>query len=76
MIFSLGGFAGVPIWHVDQLKTPLGTVDIGLIKDEANELAPRREPHPEFPPLGDNLADTVAQACMATQAASTITTPV
>ena len=76
MIFSLCRSAGVPIWHVDQVKTPLGTVDIGLIRDEANELAPRRRPHPELPPLGDNLADTVAQAYTATQAASTDTTPV
>ena len=74
MIFSLCGSACVPIWHVDQLKTPLGTVDIGLIKDEANELAPRRGHHPELPPLGDNLADTVAHARTATQEASTDTT--
>ena len=76
MIFSLCRSAGMPIWHVDHLKTPLGIVDIGLIRDEANELAPRRGPHPELPPLGDNLADTVAQARTATQAASTDTTPV
>ena len=62
--------------NVDQLKTPLGTVDVGLIRDEANELAPRRGPHLELPPLADDLADTVAQARMATQAASTDTTPV
>ena len=66
----------MPIWHVDQLKTLLGTVDIGLIRDEANEFAPRRGPHLELPPLGDNLADTVAQARTATQAASTDTTPI
>ena len=30
MIFSLCRSVGVPIWHVDQLKNPLGTVDIGL----------------------------------------------
>ena len=68
----------MPIWHFDQLKTPLGTVDIGLIRDEANELAPRRGPRPELPPLCDNLADTVAQARTATQAASNTidTTPV
>ena len=60
----------MPIWHIDQLKTPFGTVDISLIKDEANELAPRRGPHPELPSLGENLADTVAQASTATQAAS------
>ncbi|TMW99987.1 hypothetical protein EJD97_001564 [Solanum chilense] len=61
---------GVPIWNIDQLKTPLGTVDIGLNKDETNELAPRRGPRPELPPLGDNLADTVAQARTSTQSAS------
>ena len=76
MIFSLYRSAGVPIWHVDQLKTPQGTVDVGLIRDEANELAPRRGPRPELPSLADDLADTVAQARTATQAASTDTTPV
>ena len=76
MIFSPCRSAGVPIWRVDHLKTPLGTVDIGLIRDEANELAPRRGPHPELPLLVDNLADTVAQARTATQEASTDTTPV
>ena len=67
MIFSLCRSAGVPIWHVDQLKTPLGTVDIDLIRDEANELAPRRGPHPELPPLGENQADTIVHARTATQ---------
>ena len=75
MIFALCRTAGVPIWHIDQLKTPQGTVDVGLIRDEANELAPRRGPRPELPPLADDLADTVAQARAATQA-STDTTPV
>ena len=76
MIFSLCRSEGVPIWHGDQLKTPQGTVDVGLIRDEANELAPRRGPRPELPPLADNLADTVAQDRTAMQAASTDTTPV
>ena len=71
MMFSLSRSAGVPIWHIDQLKTPWGTVDIGIIRDEANELDLRRGPHPEFPPLGENLADTVAQARTTTQEAST-----
>ena len=66
----------MPLWNVDQLKTPLGTVDIGLIRDEANELASCRGTHPELPPLGDKHADTVAQVRTATQAASTNTTPV
>ena len=74
MIFALCRSAGVPIWHVYQLKTPQGTVDVGLIRDEANELAPRRGPCLEMPPLANDLADTVAQARMATQAASTDTT--
>ena len=69
-IFSLYRSAGVPIWHIDHLKTPLGTIDIGLIRDEANELSPRRWPYPELPPLGENLADTVAHAPMAKQATS------
>ena len=60
MIFSLCRSAGVPICHVDQLKTPLGTIDVGHIRDEANELAPRRGPRPELPPLADDLADTTA----------------
>ena len=71
MIFSLCRSAGVPIWHVDQLKT-----HVGLIRDEANELDPRRGPPPELPPLADDLADTVAQDRTTTQAASTDTTPV
>ena len=62
MIFSLCRSVGVPIWHIDQLKTPLGTVDINLIRYEANELAPCRGPHPEVLPLGENLADSVAHA--------------
>ena len=75
MIFALCRSAGVPIWHIDQLKTPQGTVDVGLIRDEANELALHRGPRPELPPLADDLADTVAQARTAAQA-STDTTPV
>ena len=72
---SLCRSAGVPISHVDQLKTPQGMVDVSLNREEANELALRRRPRPELPPLADDLADTVAQARTATQA-STDTTPV
>ena len=66
MIFSLCRSAGVPIWHIDQHKTLLSTVDVCLIRDKANDLAPRRGPHPELCPLADDLADTVAQSCTAT----------
>ena len=60
MKFALCRSAGVPIWQIDQLKTPQGNVDIGLIRDEANELAPCRGPCLELPPLTDDLANTVS----------------
>ena len=44
MIFSLCRSASVPIWHISQLKTLLGTVDIDLIRDEANELGSTQRP--------------------------------
>ena len=66
----------MPIWQVDQLKTPQGTINVALIRDEANELPPRRGPRPELPSLADDLVDTVAQSRTAMQAASTDTTPV
>ena len=70
MIFSLCRSAGVRIWHIDQLKTSFGTVDIGPIRDEANELASHKGPRQELPPLGETPADTVAHAQMAMQATS------
>ncbi|KAG5590479.1 hypothetical protein H5410_040993 [Solanum commersonii] len=39
--------SGVPIWHCDRLVHPTGALDIGLIRDEANIAAPRREPQVE-----------------------------
>ena len=78
MVFALCRLAGVPVWHIDVLKTPSSTVDIGLIRDEANELAPRRGPHSEVLLLGDNLEAMVEQAQTANPATSepTDTTPV
>ena len=76
MICSLYRSAGVPIWHIDQLRTPHGTVNVDLIKDEDNELASHRGPRPQLPRLSYDLADIVAQARTATQPASTDTTPV
>ncbi|KAG5579965.1 hypothetical protein H5410_050592 [Solanum commersonii] len=54
--------SGVPIWHCDRLVHPTGALDIGLIRDEANIAAPRREPQVEIPLLDTDLADTVGQA--------------
>ena len=42
IIFLLCRSVGVPILHIDHLKTPLESFGIGLICDDANELAPRR----------------------------------
>ena len=62
MIFQLYRDVGVPLWHCDVLLTPIGIVDIGLIKDETNVAAPRRGPRVDLQPLSENLADTVEQA--------------
>uniref|UniRef100_M1E140 Integrase core domain containing protein n=1 Tax=Solanum tuberosum TaxID=4113 RepID=M1E140_SOLTU len=62
LIFRLCRDSGVPIWHCDKLVHPTGALDIGLIRDEANVAAPRREPQVEVPPLEADLADTVGQA--------------
>uniref|UniRef100_M1D9C2 Integrase core domain containing protein n=1 Tax=Solanum tuberosum TaxID=4113 RepID=M1D9C2_SOLTU len=62
LIFQLCRDSGVPIWHCDRLVHPTGALDRGLIRDEVNVVAPRREPQVEVPPLGADPADTVGQA--------------
>ncbi|KAG5599535.1 hypothetical protein H5410_030905 [Solanum commersonii] len=54
--------SGVSIWHCDKIVHLTGALDIGLIRDEANVAAPRKEPQVEVPPLGADLVDTVGQA--------------
>uniref|UniRef100_M1DPJ8 Integrase core domain containing protein n=1 Tax=Solanum tuberosum TaxID=4113 RepID=M1DPJ8_SOLTU len=56
-IFQLCRDSGMLIWHWDRLIHSTETLDIGLIQDEVNMEAPRREPQVEV-----NLADTVGQA--------------
>lgn len=63
----------MPIWHIDVLRTPTRTVDIGLIRDEANEAAPNRGLRVEVQLLGENLADTVEQAQGSNQFKSELT---
>ena len=41
MIFELCRSSRVPICHVDDLKAPTWTVDIGLFLDEAKEVTPQ-----------------------------------
>ncbi|KAG5581309.1 hypothetical protein H5410_051936 [Solanum commersonii] len=59
LIFQLYKDSGVPIWHCGRVIHPTGTLDKGLIRDEANVAAPRREPQVEVPPLEADLADTI-----------------
>uniref|UniRef100_M1DUM3 Integrase core domain containing protein n=1 Tax=Solanum tuberosum TaxID=4113 RepID=M1DUM3_SOLTU len=61
LIFQLCRDSGVPIWHCDKLIRATRTLDIDLIRDEANVVAPRREPQVEVPPLGVDLVDDVEQ---------------
>ncbi|KAG5585447.1 hypothetical protein H5410_045881 [Solanum commersonii] len=61
LIFQLCRDSGVLIWHCDRLIHPTGALDIGLIRDEENVAAPRREPQIEVPPLGADLADMVGK---------------
>ena len=61
MIFQLCTDVGVPLWHCDVLLTPIGFMDISLIRDEVNVAAPRRGPRVDLQPLSENLADTVEQ---------------
>lgn len=49
------------IWQIDVLYTPTGSVDISIIRDDANEAAPRRGTRIDVQTLGENLADTVEQ---------------
>lgn len=44
LIVHLCRAASVPIWHFDRLTDATKTVDIVLIRDDANLAPPRREP--------------------------------
>ena len=55
IIFELCRAAGVPIWNLDVLRTPIVTVSIDLIRDEANEAAQNRGPLVEVQSLVGNL---------------------
>ena len=49
----------MPIWKYDTISSPVGTVDIGLIKDDSNVEALRRGPKVEMHPLSEKLVYTV-----------------
>ena len=62
MFFSLCRLEGVGVWHVDVLKNPPDIVDIGLIRDETNELANQRRPRPNVYRLWKNIVATLEQS--------------
>lgn len=62
LIFHLCRDVGVPIWHYDPLHIPTGTVDISLIRDEYNVVAPWRGHGNELQSLSETLADKVELA--------------
>ncbi|KAG5609664.1 hypothetical protein H5410_020945 [Solanum commersonii] len=62
MAMVRNGDSGMSIWHCDRLIHPRGTLDIALIRDEANVAAPHREPQIEVSTLGADLSDMVSQA--------------
>lgn len=57
LIFQMCRDAGVKIWHYDTIFKHTWTMDIGLIKDEANVAAPHIGHMINVPPLSENLAD-------------------
>ncbi|KAG5571516.1 hypothetical protein H5410_061282 [Solanum commersonii] len=57
MIFHLCRDAGVPIWNCAKLVHATGTLDIGLIQDDANVAALRRGPRVDVP-MGEDLIHT------------------
>uniref|UniRef100_M1DQX3 Putative plant transposon protein domain-containing protein n=1 Tax=Solanum tuberosum TaxID=4113 RepID=M1DQX3_SOLTU len=75
LIFQLFKDFGVPVWHYDRLIQSTKILDIGLIWDEANVAAPRREPHVDIPPLGADLVADVEQMPDPTPPATTDDSP-
>ena len=49
------------MWYGDVLKTWTKLVDIFLIRDEANELAPNKGPRAKVQPQGESFAAMVDQ---------------
>lgn len=52
----------MPTWHFNTLCNSGGKINIGLINDEANVVAPRRGLRFQLQPPNENLADTVELA--------------
>uniref|UniRef100_M1DEU9 Integrase core domain containing protein n=1 Tax=Solanum tuberosum TaxID=4113 RepID=M1DEU9_SOLTU len=64
LIFHLCRAAGVPIWHCDSLIEATKTVDISLIRDDANLAAPRRDPQVDLPPLDHGNKTKAVHKCL------------
>lgn len=61
LIFHQCRGVGIPIWHFDSLIEATKTMDIGIIRDDANLVAQRKEPQVNLPPLGADLVVDVEQ---------------
>uniref|UniRef100_M1DAM0 Integrase core domain containing protein n=1 Tax=Solanum tuberosum TaxID=4113 RepID=M1DAM0_SOLTU len=61
LIFQLCRDSGVPIWHCDRLIHPTRALDIGLIRDEENVAAPRREPQVEAASMAPSSSRSTPQ---------------
>uniref|UniRef100_M1DP51 Putative plant transposon protein domain-containing protein n=1 Tax=Solanum tuberosum TaxID=4113 RepID=M1DP51_SOLTU len=59
LIFHLCRAVVVPIFQCDILIGATKTMDIVLIRDNANLVAPWRDPQVDLPPLGTDLAEDV-----------------
>jgi len=59
LIFQLYRDASVPFWHCEPLLDATKTLDISLIRDDANLIVLQRELQGELPPLGYDLATDI-----------------
>ncbi|WMV46039.1 hypothetical protein MTR67_039424 [Solanum verrucosum] len=61
LVALMAGEATVPIWHCDRLVNLTKLVDMGLIQDDTNPVAPRKSALVVVPPLSDDLPRDVEQ---------------
>ncbi|WMV18578.1 hypothetical protein MTR67_011963 [Solanum verrucosum] len=54
LIFHLCRDILVPVWHCDRLTEATKTIDVGLIKEDADPVALRKGIYIELPPMGDD----------------------
>lgn len=55
LIFHICRVASVPLWNYDRLTESAKIVNVGFIKDDANQVAPKKGIQIDLPHLGDDL---------------------